>query len=110
MDDLQIWICEENIERFRAQLAETLDDQRRQTVSQLLKQETAVLDGLRRVREESRRAERGVAQGEAGNHAPSDVTLGAEIFDIKNHITNAGATAQNQPSGNLPPRLLIRDG
>lgn len=54
MNELQIWICQENIERFHAQLTRVGDEGRRRTIAELLTQERNMLRNLTQAREEAR--------------------------------------------------------
>lgn len=43
MNELQIWICEENIQRFQAQLYKVRDEERRRVIIKLLEEERDIL-------------------------------------------------------------------
>ncbi len=43
MNELQIWICEENIQRFQAQLYKVRDEERRKLIVRLLEEEREML-------------------------------------------------------------------
>lgn len=89
MDDLQIWICEENIKRFSAQLAGSLNVQRRQIVSQLLKEEMAVLWRLRCICDASGHAVQDVRQGETDELLLVVQISDPEFFGVTHHLSDS---------------------
>ena len=53
MNELQIWICQENIQRFQAQLYKVRDEERRRVITKLLEEERDMLRTFTKVQENS---------------------------------------------------------
>lgn len=74
MNELFIWVCQENIKRFHVQLTKARSDDQRRIVTALLNKETAALDKYTRVREKMSAPLRAVTRENTASIVSSELT------------------------------------
>ena len=85
MNELQIWICQENIQRFQAQLYKVRDEERRRVITKLLEEERDML--------------RTFTQAQANKHAPqSNQDTATDKGEISNSLYRVAESYGNSTS------------